>query len=341
MPMRMRCLAITLLSIGWAGASGATQPAACLTKSDDGGLQDTGGSVVADKKEFYDGSKVFPVRTFSDQAATGKTAEFCLRYEIENPGPEHIRNLYWGLAGILVKDFRPGAPDRQSRSKQILSTKDPEVQPTTINAFVNEAATPKVWVVESQHAQAEGAQFNDVVAVDRDQLIPADVRQLLAASSLPQRHAVLALSVSQDKPIHPVRETVSGQGFSLEVVSRVVADGNSVSFQTNVSLSGDSAKEARISMPALQALEGAKAAGALEYYAAYLDAVAKRGTAEPITDFTSDTFSTTVDRRALLQGTVFLSEHVITVQANDNEYCYRFQSYTPFAVDFDLDQCRR
>jgi hypothetical protein len=340
MPLRVRSLPFSVVFLVWAGAAAAGQPTACLTKTDDGGLQDTGGTVVADKEEFYDSSKVFPVRTFSDQAATGKTAEFCLRYEIENPGPEHIQNLFWSLPGIFVKDFRPGPSDRQSRSTQILSTKDPEVLPTTVNAFVNEAATPKVWVVESQHAQAEQSQFATVAAIDRDDFLPADVSQLLAASSLPQRHPVLAVSLAEDKPIYPIRETVSGQGFDLEVNSRVVTDGDSVSFQTNVKLSGDTAKTARISMPTLQALEETKAAGAREYYAAYLDAIAKQGS-EFRGEFTRGTFSTTLDRQALLQQTVFLSEHVITVRANDNEYCYRFQSYTPFAVDFDLDRCGR
>ncbi|TBD80712.1 hypothetical protein [Rhizobium ruizarguesonis] len=331
-------LPLCLVLLLWGAVSVAGQPVACATKSDDGGLPETGGSIVSDKKEFYDASKVYPVRTFSDRASTGNTAEFCLRYEIENLGPNSIQNFYWGLPGIRIKELRPGLSDRQSRSKTIRSTKDPEVLPTTINAFANESATPKVWMIEGQLAQAEGAQFAEVVAVDPAQLLPADVENLLVQNAFPQHTPILAVRLDQEKEIYPVRETVSGNGFTLAVNSRAFKLQDTVIFQTEVVLSGDAAKEATILMPVLQALQDSKAASSIEYYSAFLNSVKKQGS-EPIKGFTSRKFATNMSVDSLLGKTIFLSDHVITLRANDNEYCYRFQSYTPFAVDFDLDRC--
>ncbi|TAY17122.1 hypothetical protein ELH91_10255 [Rhizobium leguminosarum] len=327
--------------LGLAAAPAVAQPAACLTKTDDGGLQVGGkSSVASDKKEFYESSKVYPVQTFSDQAPTGNNAEFCLRYEIENVGQEHIQNLYWGLAGIFVKDFRPGMPGRQSRSQQLQSFKEPELDRTLLNAFTNNKAVSQAWRVETQTAQAASSQFADVAAVDQQQFLPAAVLQVLTASSMSQDGPLHVVNLEQGKPIYPIRETVSGEGIDLEVSSRVVLDGNSVSFQTDVSLGGESAGDARIAMPALQALAETKAAGAPEYYSAYLSSVEKQG-GEFVGGFKQKRFSTTLDRKALLRDSLFLSEHVITVRANDNEYCYRFQSYLPFAVNYDLDRCGR
>ncbi|MGO7367635.1 hypothetical protein ACC719_11595 [Rhizobium ruizarguesonis] len=339
--MRMRYLPVSvLLFMACAAAPAIAQPAACLTKTDDGGLQGSGGTIVTYKKEFYESSKAFPVQTYSDQAPTGKTAEFCLRYEIENIGQDHIQNLYWGLPGIFVKDFRPGAADRQSRSSQLLSTKDPEELPTLLNAFAKKEAVSKAWMVETQTALAAGTQFAEVVPVDGNQFLPADVRRVLEANSILQRKPLLVINLDQDKPIYPIRETVSGQGLNLEVTSRVLRDGDSVSFQTDVSLNGEGAGKAKLSMPALQALEDTRGAGSPDYYESYLRSVEKQG-AELSSDFKEHRFSTTMSRKSLLQDALFLSEHVIKVQANDNEYCYRFQSYTPFAVDFDLDRCNQ
>ncbi|MBX4913673.1 MULTISPECIES: hypothetical protein [Rhizobium] len=338
--MRMRYLSILLpMLVGFGAAPSVAQPAACLTKTDDGGLQvGRNASVTSEKKEFYESSKAYPVRTFSDRAATGKTAEFCLRYEIENVGQDHIQNLYWGLAGISVKDFRPGAHDRQSRSQQLQSFKDPEIDRTVLNAFTNNKAESQVWRVETQTAKATASPFAEVVAVDREQFLPGAVLQVLAANSIAQRGLLKVVNIEEGKPIYPIRQTVSGEGIDLEVNSRVVLDGSSVSFQTDVSLGGESAGNARIAMPALLALADTKAAGAPEYYDAYLSSVETQRS-EFIGDFKQQRFSTTLDRRALLHNSLFLSEHVITVRANDNEYCYRFQSYLPFAVNYDLDRC--
>lgn len=332
-------LAALLLS-AW-GASAIDLPA-CLTKTDDGGLSHGVGSVVVDKKEFYSGSTVYPVHTFSDQAATGNTGEFCLRYEIENPGPQLINNLYWKLAGIRIKEFRPGLHDRQSRSKQMRSISDPKVTETTINAFANETATPKVWAIEQQQAFSEGeaSNFAEIVAVGREAIIPQDLSAFLEANAHSRLDPVLAVNLGEEKVVYPVREKVSGHGFTIEVTSRVVRDGSLAIFETSVTLDGENSGDALISMPTLRALEGAKVAQGIEYYAAYLDAVSA-GRDDYIGDFSQDTFSTTVEQAGLYGNNLYLSEHLIMLQANDNQYCYRFESYTPFAIDFDLDRCQQ
>ncbi|MCQ1572716.1 hypothetical protein NFO65_18465 [Neorhizobium galegae] len=340
--MRMRCLPLSLFFLlGCIASPAIAQPIACLTKTDDGGLKDGVGDVRTAKKEFYEASKVFPVKTFSDQAPTGKTAEFCLRYEIENIGQDHIQNLYWGLPGIYVKDFRPGAAERQSRSQQILSTSDPEVKPTLLNAFANNRAQSEAWRVDTQTAQATTkTQYAEVVPVDRNRLLSPEVQNILARNSVVQQGPLLVLNVGEDKQPYPLRETLSGPGFNLVVNSAVVRDGNSVRFQADVSLSGEGARNSTIFMPSLLALASIKSAGQPQYYRDYLATIQNLQN-EGISGFSERRFSATLDRRDLLEGSVFLVDHVITVKANDNEYCYRVRSYMPFAVDFGLERCGR
>jgi|GEM_PF-5637408 len=320
-----------------ASTSIASTPAACVTKTDDGGLPATGGNVVSEKKEFYDESVTYPMRTFSDMAPTGNNAEFCLRYEVENVGSQDVQNFYWRDAGIRMNKFPPGLSQRQSRSRTRRSIAQPEVRPTELNAFRNEKITPKVWKIDASMASVESGDYASFAAIPKELLEPGlpDFLQQQGIASGP----ALAVNVTEsDINIYPISEEITGTGFTIKLSSRATREGDKVRFETTVALSGDAASSSMIYLPALQAIGEAKAANGIDYYASFISTFGNRFK-EPMKDFSSRTFAKELPISGLYDGSIFLVDHPIMLRANDITYCYRVQSYSPFAVDFGLESC--
>jgi hypothetical protein len=219
----------------------------------------------------------------------------------------------------------------------VLSIKKPEPRSTELNAFANEKITPKVWMTDATVAQAEPPTYAQLIAMPLDALEPT-LAAFLQQQGLASGPAFAVNVSASHSNVYPIREEISGAGFNLTVSSVARREGDNVRFETAVALSGDAAPSASVFIPALEALADTKAANSVDYYASFVSNFREKAK-DPIRDFSGRDFIQEMPVGGLYDGSIFLVNHPIMIRSNDVTYCYRVKSYSPFAVDFDLNSC--